>query len=262
MHPILAFVVATLILSVVFTLVWLRQKSTKNAGMVDPVWSYCVGFTAVFYALVSTGDPATRWTVGILGGAWGVRLGTFLFFRNTGKPEDGRYHRLREEWGDKADSNMFWFFQFQVVLAMLLSLGFLVASYRPSTPSFAIFVAAIVLMAISVIGEAIADAQLSAFKKKPQNKGHVCKQGLWRYSRHPNYFFECLHWPVYTILAIGAPWVLLTLVPPFIMWFLLLRVSGIPMTEAQTAKSRPEYADYIATTSAFFPWPPKRSGSA
>jgi steroid 5-alpha reductase family enzyme len=211
----------------------------------------------VFYALVGTGDGYSRLTVGILGGAWGIRLGTFLYFRNTGKPEDGRYRRFRDEWGAKADFNMFWFFQFQVVLAMLLSLGFLVVCYRPSTPNPLIFIAAVALMAISVIGEGIADAQLSAFKKDPANRGHVCRGGLWRYSRHPNYFFECLHWPVYTILAIGAPWLVLTLIPPFIMWFLLLRVSGIPMTEAQTAKSRPEYADYIATTSPFFPWPPK-----
>jgi steroid 5-alpha reductase family enzyme len=257
MHPIAALVAAAVILVVVFTLVWLRQRSTKNAGMVDPVWSYCVGFTAVFYAAVATGDGSTRLAVGILGGAWGIRLGTFLFFRNTGKPEDGRYRRLRDEWGAKADFNMFWFFQFQVVLAMLLSLGFLVACYRPSTPNATIFIAAILLMAVSVIGEGIADHQLSAFKKDPANRGRVCRIGLWRYSRHPNYFFECLHWPVYTILAIGAPWVALTLIPPVIMWFLLLRVSGIPMTEAQTAKSRPEYADYIATTSPFFPWPPK-----
>ncbi len=257
MHPIAAVVAAAVILVIVFTLVWLRQRTTKNAGMVDPVWSYCVGFTAVFYALVGTGDGDTRLTVGLLGGAWGIRLGTFLFFRNTGKPEDGRYRRLRDEWGARADFNMFWFFQFQVVLAMLLSLGFLVACYRPSTPNAAIFIAAVLLMAISVIGEGIADAQLQAFKKDPANRARVCRIGLWRYSRHPNYFFECLHWPVYTILAIGAPWLVLTLLPPFIMWFLLLRVSGIPMTEAQTAKSRPEYADYIATTSAFFPWPPK-----
>ena len=262
MHPILALVAATVILVIVFSLVWLRQRSTKNAGMVDPVWSYCVGFTAVFYALVGGGDGYTRLAVGLLGGAWGIRLGTFLFFRNTGKPEDGRYRRFRDEWGAKADFNMFWFFQFQVVLAMLLSLGFLVACYRPTTPSPLIFIAAVALMAISVIGEGIADAQLSAFKKDPANRGRVCRSGLWRYSRHPNYFFECLHWPVYTILAIGAPWLALTLIPPFIMWFLLLRVSGIPMTEAQTAKSRPEYADYIATTSAFFPWPPKSTPRA
>jgi steroid 5-alpha reductase family enzyme len=261
MHPIAAFVVATVVLSVIFTLVWARQRTTKNAGMVDPVWSFCLGGLAVFYALVATGDPTARLLTGILGGLWGARLGTFLFFRNTGKPEDGRYRRFRDEWGDKSDFNMFWFFQFQVVLAMLLSLGFLVACYRPSTPNALEIVATIALMVISVAGEAIADAQLGAFKKVPDNKGRVCRVGLWRYSRHPNYFFECMHWPAYTVLAIGAPWFFLTLIPPFIMWFLLLRVSGIPMTEAQTAKTRPEYAEYIATTSPFFPWPPRSSSS-
>jgi steroid 5-alpha reductase family enzyme len=152
---------------------------------------------------------------------------------------------------------MFWFFQFQVVLALLLSVGFLVVAYRSSTPPLVAIVAALLVWIASVAGEALSDWQLERFKKDPANRGRVCQSGLWHYSRHPNYFFECLHWPVYLLLAIGSPWIWATLIPPAVMWFLLLKVSGIPMTEAQTAKSRPEYADYIRTTSAFIPWPPK-----
>ena len=257
MHPFAAFLIATVALSIVFTLVWWRQLHTKNAGMVDPVWSYSLGALAVWYGVAATGNEEARAVTAILGGLWGFRLGTHLFLRNTGKPEDGRYKRFRDQWGAKADFNMFWFFQMQVVLAVLLSIGFLVVCYRPDPIPLPALIAGIALMALSVIGEGVADAQLEAFKKNPANRGRVCRNGIWRYSRHPNYFFECLHWPVYLILAIGAPWFFLTLIPPLVMWFLLLKVSGIPMTEAQTAKSRPEYAEYIATTSAFIPWPPK-----
>ena len=110
---------------------------------------------------------------------------------------------------------------------------------------------------LSVAGEGMADAQLARFKKIPSNKGRVCREGLWRYSRHPNYFFECLHWFTYLLLAIGSSWWWVGLIAPFVMAFLLLRLSGIPITEAHLAKSRPEYADYMRTTSAFIPWPPR-----
>lgn len=249
-------------LCVIFTLVWVSQLFTLNAGMVDPVWSYSLGLLAVLYALLAGGDPTARLATGILGGAWGVRLGTHLLLRNFGKPEDGRYRRLRTEWGARANLKMFLFFQLQVVLAVLLSLGFVVVCYRSDAPPSWALVAAALLWLVSVGGEALSDAQLERFKNDPANRGRVCRDGLWRYSRHPNYFFECLHWPVYTLLAVGSPWILVTLVPVAVMAFLLLKVSGIPMTEQQTAKSRPEYAEYIRTTSPFIPWPPKRSAAA
>lgn len=260
MSPTLAVVTGLFSLCVIFVLVWVSQLFTLNAGMVDPVWSYSLGLLAVLYAVVATGDPNARLATGLLGGAWGLRLGTHLLMRNLGKPEDGRYRRLREEWGARAHWKMFWFFQLQVVLAVLLSLGFLVVCYRADAPATALVVAAALLWLTSVGGEALADWQLEQFKKNPANRGRVCRDGLWRYSRHPNYFFECLHWPVYTLLAVGSPWILVTLFPVAVMAFLLLKVSGVPMTEQQTARSRPEYADYIRTTSAFIPWPPKRSG--
>jgi steroid 5-alpha reductase family enzyme len=261
MNPIHAVVLGFAILCVVFLLVWISQLFTKNAGMVDPVWSYSLGFLAVLYAVVGDGDPTARLVTGVLGGAWGVRLGSHLLARNFGKPEDGRYRRLREQWGEHANRTMFWFFLLQVVLALLLSVGFLVVCYRSDAPSTAAIVAAVVLWIVSVAGEGISDLQLERFKHDPNNRGRVCRGGLWRYSRHPNYFFECLHWPVYTLLAIGSSWIALTLLPVAVMAFLLLKVSGVPLTEQQTARTRPEYADYIRTTSAFIPWPPRSPGA-
>lgn len=257
MQPLSVVLIGFVVLAAVFSIVWLVQCRTQNAGMVDPVWSFSLGFLAVLYAFLGDGDGTARILVGILGGLWGARLGSHLWMRNHGKPEDGRYHRFRDEWGANANRNMFWFFQFQVVLALLLSLGFLVVAYRPAALSAGPIVLALVVWIASVLGEALADWQLEKFKKDPANRGQVCSVGLWHYSRHPNYFFECLHWLAYIFLAWGSPWIWATLIPPAVMWFLLLKISGIPMTEQQTAKSRPGYAHYIETTSAFFPWPPK-----
>jgi len=241
----------------IFSLAWLWQLRTRNAGMVDPIWSYSVGALAVLYAVLANGEPTVRVMTALLGGGWGLRLGSHLLRRNMGE-EDGRYARLREEWGPAAQRNMFWFFQLQVVFAMLLSLGFLVVVYQPLRPSNAVYLLALVVWLISVAGEGCADRQLSRFKAAPENRGKVCRRGLWRYSRHPNYFFECLHWLTYAILALASPWLWVTLIPPLVMAWLLLKVSGIPLTEAQTARSRPDYAEYIRTTSALIPWPPKK----
>lgn len=250
-------VIGWAVLALVFTLAWAVQLKTQNAGMVDPVWSFGLGFLGALDAFLAQGDVTARVLVGVAAGLWGLRLGGHLWQRNAGKPEDGRYRRFREEWGARANWNMFWFFQLQVVFALLLSLGFLVVCQRPDAPPHAAIALAAVLWVLSIGGEALADLQLERFKADPAHRGRVCRTGLWRYSRHPNYFFECLHWPVYLVLAAGAPYWWLTLVPPAVMAFLLLKVSGIPLTEAQTAKTRPEYAEYIRSTSAFIPWFPR-----
>jgi steroid 5-alpha reductase family enzyme len=242
-----------------FIAVWVRQLTTRNAGMVDPVWSWSMGAMGVLYALAGSADWTSRCTVGVIAGAWGLRLGTHLYLRNAGKPEDGRYRRLREDWGVMADRRMLQFFIFQAVAASILSLGMWAVCWQPLEPETWQISAAIMLAIISLGGEAIADAQLERFRSNPENKGRVCRGGLWAWSRHPNYFFECLHWFCYSLLAWGTPWVWLTLVPPIVMAWLLLKVSGIPANEAEAAAKRPEYAEYIRTTSAFIPLPPRRS---
>jgi steroid 5-alpha reductase family enzyme len=257
MHVLVAVLASYVILALLFVLAWLWQVRTRNAGMVDPIWACSLGLVAVLYALLADGDPSVRWLVGVLGGVWGARLGGYLWRRNLGEPEDGRYARLREQWGAAVNRKMFWFYQLQVVFSMLLSLGFLVAVYQPVRPPLACLAAGVLLWLVSVAGEGLADRQLHNFKKDLANRGKVCRSGLWRYSRHPNYFFECLHWLSYTLLALTSPYVLLTLAPAVVMAWLLLKVSGIPLTEAQSARSRPDYAEYIRTTSALIPWPPK-----
>ncbi|MFM0500611.1 DUF1295 domain-containing protein [Paraburkholderia caffeinilytica] len=257
MPPLAAAVSALIGLSVIFSAVWAWQLKTRNAGMVDPVWAYSLGLVAVFYAVFGNGDPVSRALIALGGLVWGVRLGTHLWKRNVNKPEDARYRRFREEWGDKAASKMFWFFQLQVVISMLLSIAFLVPCYRRSPPAIGWIVLAVVLWIVSVVGEGVADRQLKRFAQDPANHDTVCRVGLWRYSRHPNYFFECVHWLAYIALSIGSPWGWFTLLPPVLMAFLLLKLSGIPLLEESMAKRRAGYAEYMRTTSALIPWPPR-----
>ncbi|CAE6770818.1 hypothetical protein R75461_03829 [Paraburkholderia nemoris] len=257
MSPLAAAVIALMALIVIFSAVWVWQLKTGNAGMVDPVWAYSLGLVAVLYAVLGNGDPVSRALTALGGLVWGVRLGTHLWKRNFGKPEDARYRRFREEWGDKAASKMFWFFQVQVVISMLLSIAFLVPSYRSTAPAIGWIVLAVVVWIASVVGEGIADRQLKRFAQDPANHTTVCRVGLWRYSRHPNYFFECVHWLAYIALSIGTPWGWFTLLPPVLMAFLLLKLSGIPLLEESMAKRRAGYADYMRTTSALIPWPPR-----
>jgi steroid 5-alpha reductase family enzyme len=247
------------IVAAALVIVWAIQLGTRNAGLVDAVWSWCLGFLGVWYAAYGSAPAQLRLVLGLLAGVWGLRLGLHLFLRHLGQPEDGRYRRFRNEWGANANKNMFWFFQFQGLMALLLSVGFIVVANRSEAPGPAQVMLAILIWLASVIGEGLADWQLEQFKKDPANRGRVCARGLWRYSRHPNYFFECLHWVAYLPLAYGAGFgFIVALIPPFVMAWLLLKLSGIPITEAHLATSRPGYADYIRTTSVFIPWPPKR----
>ncbi|MFM0247732.1 DUF1295 domain-containing protein [Paraburkholderia sediminicola] len=258
MPPLAAALIALVGLVVIFSAVWAWQLKTANAGMVDPVWAYSLGLVAVLYSALSDGDPVSRALTALGGLVWGARLGTHLWKRNAGKPEDARYRRFREEWGDKAAGKMFWFFQVQVAVSMLLSIAFLVPSYRSRPAATGWIVLAVVLWIVSVVGEGTADRQLKRFAQDPANHNTVCRVGLWRYSRHPNYFFECVHWFAYIALSIGTPWAWFTLLPPVLMAFLLLKLSGIPLLEASMAKRRAGYAEYMRTTSALIPWPPRR----
>nr|WP_041675532.1 DUF1295 domain-containing protein [Ramlibacter tataouinensis] len=252
-----AFLLAWLALALLFTAVWAAQLRTGNASIIDAWWAWSLGGIGVFYAWASPGDLATRLLAGTMLAVWGLRLGTYIHRRGQGQPEDGRYTRLREEHGAPANGWMLGFFLLQTVFSMLLSLGPLVAMGRMDRPHAALLVLAVVIWIVAVIGEAVADHQLAAFKRDPAHRGQVCRAGLWRYSRHPNYFFECLHWAAYVPLALGAAWGWLALLPPAVMAFLLLKLSGLPVTEAQAARTRPGYAEYIRTTSALIPWPPR-----
>lgn len=259
LDPLSAFAVSVVIVIAAKTFAWLLQLKTKNGGLVDAVWAITLGGLAGLYAFTGTAPLETRLVLAAMGGAWGLRLGWHLWVRNWGKPEDFRYAQFRKDWGDKVNVKMFWFFQFQNIFTLLLSASaFIAVAYRPdATPLWAVALA-IVIWLVSVIGEGIADGQLERFRTNPANKGKVCKDGLWRYSRHPNYFFETVHWLAYVALAIGAPYGWATLGAPLVMAFLLTKLSGMPMLEKEMMARKPGYADYVAKTSALIPWFPKK----
>ena len=253
-----AFLLSALVAIAAKTGAWALQLRTRNAGLVDPIWAFTLGAIAVLYAALGSAPVEVRWALGIMGGAWGLRLGAHLWARNAGKPEDFRYAQFRAQWGAAADRNMFWFFQFQNVFTLLLSASaFLTVAFRNDSPGSLGFVLAGAIWLAAVAGEGLADRQMEAFRSNPMNKGRVCRDGLWRYSRHPNYFFECVHWLAYVPLAWGAPWGWAALAAPLIMASLLMKLSGVPMLEEQMLRRKPDYAEYVRTTSVLVPWRPR-----
>lgn len=253
-----AFLISVAIAVAAKTAAWVVQLRTRNGGLVDAVWAATLAGIAVFHALVGYAPASVRVAIGVMGGLWGLRLAVHLFIRNWGKPEDWRYARFRAEWGPRADRNMFWFFQFQNVFTLMLSASaFLPLAFRFDEPPPIAFVLAGAVWIISVVGESIADRQMEGFRADPANRGAVCRSGLWRWSRHPNYFFECLHWCAYAVLAWGMSGWAWTLVAPIVMAFLLLKFSGMPLMETEMMRRKPGYADYVRTTSALIPLPPR-----
>jgi steroid 5-alpha reductase family enzyme len=241
-------------------LAWRRQRRTKNAGIVDLVWAASLGLMAVTYAAAADGWLPRRILVALLAGLWSARLTWHLFRRVMGESEDGRYAILRERWAGKFESWMFWFFQAQALLAVLISLTFLVLCTAVE-PGWRLQDAlALALWLVSLGGESLADQQLHAWRKDPAHRGRTCRTGLWAFSRHPNYFFEWLHWLVYPVLGLGLPWGWSLWLTPALMLLLVVKVTGIPPTEEQSVRSRgDDYRAYQRTTNAFFPGP-RRSG--
>jgi steroid 5-alpha reductase family enzyme len=261
MSPYFAFTIGLLGIALALGLTWASQLRSANANDVDPVWAWTLGLFAIGLAAVGPAPVGVRLLLAALGGTWGLRLGTHLFLRNHGKPEDKRYARFRKQWGAHAQRNLFVFIELQTVFSGLLALPFAVVAWRGDWPPAWAVAGAVIVWIVSVAGEGVADAQLARFRRDPANRGRVNRDGLWRYSRHPNYFFECLHWFGYLLLAVGTGGWWLGLIPPVTMAWLLLKLSGIPMVEAQMAQERPEYAEYIKTTSALIPWPPKKKNT-
>jgi steroid 5-alpha reductase family enzyme len=228
----------------------------NNAGLVDVGWALGLVLLAAWYAWQGPGFPARKWILAVMVIAWGLRLAIHLVRRIAREPEDGRYQRLRHEWqGSNVKLRFLLFFEAQALLDILLSLPILLAAINPAPQLKVLEYAGIGLWLVALIGESIADAQLAAFRREPENRGHVCQLGLWHYSRHPNYFFEWFVWVAWAIYAAASPFGWIAVICPWLMLFFLFRVTGIPATEAQALRSRgQEYERYQRTTSAFVPW--------
>jgi steroid 5-alpha reductase family enzyme len=239
---------------------WRWQRVRSNAGIVDVLWSTGVGAGAIWFGLLGAGGALPRLTVAVLGGVWGLRLAAHLWQRVRGEPEDGRYQNLRAHWHG-SQRNFFLFFQFQALLIPLFVLPFLAVAANPHL-AVGWLLAGIAVWLVSVAGESIADQQLARFRADPSNNGHTCRDGLWRYSRHPNYFFEWVHWFAYVCLAVGSPLWWLAWSGPLVMYVFLRWISGIPYTETHALRSRgDDYRAYQDSTPMLIPWFPKWSKS-
>ena len=249
------FLIGLGVAMVCFAAVWAVSVKMKNYGFLDVAWSYGVAVLAPLFAFESPGPGWRKWLLAAIGMAWSLRLGTYILFRvlRHHPKEDARYQTLRERWNGPA---MFLaFFELQALLVAIFALPFLFASFDPSPAIHPLTIAGAVLAVISLFGEAIADLQMQRFKADRANEGKVCEAGLWRYSRHPNYFFESAIWWAFFLAAVPSPHGWTTIVCPLLMLYFLFQVTGIPLTEEYAIKSKGEvYRAYQRSTSAFVPW--------
>lgn len=242
-------------------LTWVFARWVNNASVVDVAWS--LGFTLLVgaYWLMGRGASDRKTLIAVMVAVWSLRLGTYLW-RRVAKhhpEEDGRYATLRAQFPNHPWLMFFGFFQLQGVLLALLTVPFALAAQNPTAALSAWEWAGAALWAVALVGEAVADWQLNAFRSRPENRGEVCQRGLWRYSRHPNYFCEWLVWVAFFIFACGTKDGWIAIFCPAVMLYFLLRVTGVPTAEEQSLKSRGDkYREYQRTTSGFVPWFPKR----
>ena len=245
------FPVCAALLSLCMAGAWALQRATNNAGWVDSVWSFATGLAGVLLALLPGFSPRALATAALIG-LWAIRLGAHIANRSFAGPEDARYAALRRDWGDHFQIRLFWFLQIQAFAAALLTLSMGLAAANPDPFPRTQDIAGIAELIVAIVGEGVADAQLRQSKKR------VCDTGLWRVSRHPNYFFEWMGWCAYPLLAIdfshlSVAW--LALSGPAFMYWLLVHVSGIPLLEQHMLRTRGDvYRAYQQQVSAFFPW--------
>ncbi len=260
MNLIQTFILTLLPAIVLQALLWRHAMKTVNAGWVDLGWTLgmAIGAMVLFWVLPLNPRAAA---VLILVLFWSLRLATHIYIdRLKGNPEeDGRYTALRAHWGESAKWKFLAFFQGQALLsALFLIPATIVARRGGGFPDFR-DVFGLLLALGAIAGESLADRQLAAFRRNPENKGKVCQDGLWRYSRHPNYFFEWLHWMAYPVWALGAENYVFVWLGPILMFIFLRWVTGVPHTERQSLKSRGDaYRRYQQTTNVFFPWIPRK----
>ncbi|MDH4084602.1 MAG: DUF1295 domain-containing protein [Nitrospira sp.] len=257
--PLPLVLVAYLFMTVVMGMLWVVQKKIRNAAIGDVGWCCGLILTVLWYATQASGSFERIFLPVMLVTLYAGRLGLhILFTRIIGKEEDARYQRLRREWGESESAKMLAYFLLQALAIAAFSLPFLVLMWNPRPPSALVELIGLMIWGVAISGEARADRQLASFRADPRNQGRVCREGLWNYSRHPNYFFEWLHWCSYVVMTLGAPGWIFTWIGPIGMGLALFKISGIPRAEAQALSSRgEEYTAYQATTNAFFPWFPR-----
>ncbi|MDR6820818.1 steroid 5-alpha reductase family enzyme [Neorhizobium sp. 2083] len=254
--PIIAFAI---LLSIAMAIAWAIQRTTGLSGWIDTIWSVAVGIGGILAALLANGDTGRRTAAVLMIAAWALRLGGHIGWRTRGGGEDPRYAKLIEDWGGNASWRLFIFLQIQALAAFVLVLVIHLAGINASPFPRPADLLGLAVAIAALAGETVSDAQLAKFRRTPQAKTEICEAGLWRYSRHPNYFFECLFWCCWPLLAISSPlWTWLSLLAPILMYALLVHVSGIPPLEEHMLRSRGDkFRALQRRVNAFFPGPRK-----
>lgn len=248
---------------VIMAVCWLIVTYNQRAGLVDVAWSFCIALNVMIAAFwLDTAPLSVRIFIGCASSIWFLRLTWHLLRRYWHESEeDRRYANMRRAMGQFKHLGFLAFFMFQAGLAILFSYPMLsllsTTVIQWSEWTHWALIAAAIMMLLAFIGESTADQQLYRFKQKPEHHGKTMDQGLWKYSRHPNYFFEWLHWFAYPILGLAAGQYLLWIYP-LLMWAFLYYITGIPFSEQQALRHRGQnYRDYQQRTSMFIPWQPK-----
>jgi len=240
--------------------VWLWYRRTDNAAWIDTAWAALIGTGVLLHALLSGARTLESWGLSLLMLAWSLRLASYLFHRVSHEPEDGRYTALRRSWAARFGSasipgRFLGFFLLQGLLSTFLAVPAGLVAFGSASRWGLWQESALILGPLAWMGSHFSDTQLARFRRNPAHKGRVCQDGFWRYSRHPNYFFEILLWISFALYATPAPHGLWAWLAPASITFFLLKVTGIPVTEAQALFTRgEEYRRYIRTTSVLVPW--------
>lgn len=252
---------AFIVMVIVMTITWLFAKRWDNYSVVDVVWPFSFSLVGWFYFYTSQGWWVRKVLALSVVMLWSLRLTYFLARRvySHHPAEDSRYKTLRQEYGSQLVWRFLLFFQYQGISVVLLSLVYLESLRNQNETLHWLEIVGWCLSLISLCGESIADAQAQKFKSDPANRSKVCDVGLWKYSRHPNYFFESMIWWGFYVSALGTAGAAYTVYAPLTILFILVKVTGIPPSEAQAVQKRGDlYRQYQARTSAFIPWFPKK----
>jgi steroid 5-alpha reductase family enzyme len=251
---------SVLVVLVYMVAIWLLSLLTRNASIVDIFWGLGFVLLAVVYFVVTDGFIGRKVLITALVAVWGLRLSLYILWRNWGKGEDYRYRKWREEAGEKFWwTSLFQVFLLQGALLWLISAPILAAQFSDDPDHLTVFdLLGTLAWGVGFFFEAVGDWQLARFKRDPANKGKVMRSGLWAYTRHPNYFGEAALWWGYYVIAAGTAGGYWTFFSPILMTVLLLRVSGVALLERRQVETKPQYRDYIESTSAFFPWFPRK----
>lgn len=239
---------------------WALSIPLKDVSIVDVFWGPGFAVAAWVAAIVSGGDPVHKWVIVALTTVWAVRLGFYLTWRKWGEGEDPRYTALIDHLGPE---NRIWtglvrVFITQGVIMWLVALPVMLGQvWREPVGLGVLAWIGVALWLVGFLFESIGDWQMVRFKADPSNAGKVMDRGLWRYTRHPNYFGDACVWFGLWMIASDNPWGLLTVISPILMTYFLLRVTGKSLLERRLKRSRPEYVDYVNRTSGFIPWFPK-----